>query len=86
MGNQASTALAAIKPGQAIKNVNQQLGIADNEEKIEKQKEMEYSALKKERDLKQQERVTEYRSKQVEREIRKASLQDKWNRSHQQNS
>jgi hypothetical protein len=36
--------------------------------------------------LKQQERATEYRNKQVQREIRKSSLQEKWNRSHQQNS
>ena len=88
MGNQASAAVAAtgIKPGETMKNVNKQLGLAEDEEVIEKKKAMEYSKLKKERDLKQQERVTQFRSKQVERDIRKASLQDKWNRSHQQNS
>ena len=88
MGNQASAVAAAngIKPGQALKNVNKQLGLAENEEAIEKKKAIEYQSLKKERDLKQQERVTEFRSKKVQRDIRKASLQDKWNRSHQQNS
>jgi hypothetical protein len=88
MGNQASAAAAAtgIKPGKALKNVNKQLGLAEDEEAIEKKKAVEYQSLKKERDLKQQERVTEFRSKQVQREIRKASLQDKWNRSHRQNS
>jgi hypothetical protein len=86
MGNKASAAAAAIQPGKALNNVNKQLGLADDEEAIEKKKAIEYEALKKERDLKQQERVTEYRGKQVEREIRKASLQEKWNRSHQQNS
>lgn len=86
MGNKASAAAAAIQPGKALNNVNKQLGLAEDEEAIEKKKAIEYEALKKERDLKQQERVTEYRSKQVEREIRKASLQEKWNRSHQQNS
>ena len=86
MGNKASAAAAAIQPGKALNNVNKQLGLAVDEEAIEKKKAIEYEALKKERDLKQQERVTEYRSKQVEREIRKASLQEKWNRSHQQNS
>ena len=86
MGNKASAAAAAIQPGKALNNVNKQLGLAEDEEAIEKKKAIEYEALKKERDLKQQERITEYRSKQVEREIRKASLQEKWNRSHQQNS
>jgi hypothetical protein len=88
MGNQASTAMAAsgMDPGKAMKNVNQQLGLAQDEEANDKKKAIEYEATKKERDLKQQERVTEYRTKQVKREIRKASLQEKWNRSHQQNS
>jgi hypothetical protein len=88
MGNQASAAAMAsgIKPGQALKNVNKQLGLAEDEEAIEKKRAMEYQSLKQERDLKQQERATEYRNKQVQREIRKSSLQEKWNRSHQQNS
>jgi hypothetical protein len=88
MGNKALAAAAAtgIQPGKAVKNMNKQLGLAEDGEVIEQKKAIEYKTLKKERDLKQQERVTQFRSKQVERDIRKASLQDKWNRSHQQNS
>jgi hypothetical protein len=86
MGNQASAVLSAVKPGEAISNVNKQLGLEEDVAVVEKKKEIERSALKKERDLLQQERVTEFRTKQVEREIRKTSLQDKWNKSHQQNS
>jgi hypothetical protein len=86
MGNQASAVMAAIKPGDAVQNVNKQLGLAEDEEANEKKREIEHAALNKERDLRQKERVTAYRSKQVDREIRKASLQEKWNKSRQENS
>jgi hypothetical protein len=86
MGNKASAVMSAVKPGEAISNVNKQLGLEEDQAVVEKKKEIERGALKKERDLRQKERVTEFRTKQVERDIRKASLQEKWNRSHQQNS
>jgi hypothetical protein len=86
MGNKASAVMSAVKPGEAISNVNKQLGLEEDQAVVEKKKEVERGALKKERDLRQKERVTEFRTKQVERDIRKASLQEKWNRSHQQNS
>lgn len=86
MGNQASAVMSAVKPGEAISNVNKQLGLEEDQAAVEKKKEIERGALKKERDLRQKERVTEFRTKQVDREIRKASLQEKWNKSHQQNS
>lgn len=78
--------MSAVKPGEAISNVNKQLGLEEDQAAVEKKKEIERGALKKERDLRQKERVTEFRTKQVDREIRKASLQEKWNKSHQQNS
>ena len=86
MGNKASAVLSAVKPGEAISNVNKQLGLEEDAAVVEKKKAVERGALKKERDLRQQERVTEFRSKQVERDIRKASLQEKWNKSRRENS
>lgn len=93
MGNNASQALAVANPKGAVKNavkgVNQQLGLGESEEAAAakaKQKDLEGAANRKEQKLRQQERATEYKRKTVEREGRKAALKDKWTKSRQENS
>ena len=94
MGNGPSQALASVNPAgiavkNAAKNVNQQLGLgggADAEAEAQKKRDLQGVANRKEQELRQKERATEYKHKQMERETRKLALKQKWEKSHQDNS
>lgn len=89
MGNNPSAALAAAnaKSGlnNAFKDVNKQLGL-EGDEKEDQKKKAVGCANRAESDLRRKERETEYKQKQLERQLRKEKLAAKWSKTHQENA
>jgi hypothetical protein len=91
MGNNPSSALAVANARagfkNAMKDVNEQLGLSDEqrEKKVEVPKAIG-CANKQEQKLRREEREREYKEKQMAREKRKELLKQKWSTSHRENT